>query len=219
MDQIKNRMAELTQFPKTNKELADLKKGPIVRFPANEEEYWALAEESELRLDFYNNEIIASMSYESDVHSDIVNNLMFELKTIYRNKNFRFGNSNRPVCIPDCDNAIFNPDGSVIQLPSEQYEYRPGMTAELTPVIVFEVLSKSTRIRDWGEKLLCYKRINTIQHILYVDTKQIRITHLKKLEDGKWLESTYEQKKDQFQLDEGVLVVKDLYQGTLIQSE
>jgi hypothetical protein len=26
------------------------------------------------------------------------------------------------------------------------------MTAELTPVIVFEVLSKSTRIRDWGEK-------------------------------------------------------------------
>jgi hypothetical protein len=52
MDKIKNRMAELTQFPKTNKELADLKKGPIVRFPANEEEYWALAEESELRLDF-----------------------------------------------------------------------------------------------------------------------------------------------------------------------
>lgn len=92
------------------------------------------------------------------------------------------------------------------------------MTAELRPVIIFEVLSNSTRIRDWGEKLPCYKRISSIQHILYIDTEQIRITHLKKLNNGNWLESNYGQKEDQFNLDDDVLSVKDIYLGALNQS-
>ena len=78
-------MAETTKFPKTNQELAELGGGEAVRFPGTEEEYWRLAEEAEYRVDFHNHEIIASMSYESDVHSDIVNEMMFHLQTIFRN--------------------------------------------------------------------------------------------------------------------------------------
>lgn len=58
------------------------------------------------------------------------------------NPNFKIHNSNRPVCIPDCEHAVFNPDGSVVAQPAKLYEYRPGMNAELTPVLIFEVLSK-----------------------------------------------------------------------------
>lgn len=52
-------MATTTKFPRTNQELYNLGGGQPVRFPGTEEEY---------RVDFYNNEIIAAMSYESDEH-------------------------------------------------------------------------------------------------------------------------------------------------------
>lgn len=211
-------MSETTKFPRTNLELAELAGGEVVRFEATEEEYWNLAEEAEYRVDFFNNEIVAAMSYESEIHSDIVNNLMFLLQTIFRGQNVRFGNSNRPVCIPGCNNAVFNPDGSVIRLPAEFYQYRPGMTAELTPLIIFEVLSDSTRVRDWGEKLPCYKRIPTLQQILYIDSEQPRIIVLDRLPvSGKWLESAYEQADDSFAVGGKNIKLREIYTGTLIK--
>lgn len=209
-------MSTTTRFPRTNQELADLGGGQPVRFPGTEEEYWALLEEAAYRVDFYNNEIIAAMSYESDIHSDITNKLMFLLQTIFQGQEVRFGNSNRPVCIPDCNNAVFNPDGCVIQLPAKFYEYRPGMTAELTPLVLFEVLSSTTRVRDWGEKLPCYKQIPSLQQILYVDSERPRITVMERLEGhDKWLEIAYEKPGDRFSVQGRQLSVQEVYKGTL----
>ncbi len=209
-------MATTTRFPRTNEELHELGGGQPVRFPGTEEEYWALLEEAEYRVDFYNNEIIAAMSYESDVHSDITNKLMFLLQTIFQGQEVRFGNSNRPVCIPGCNNAIFNPDGSVIQLPAKFHEYRPGMNAELTPIVLFEVLSPSTRVRDWGEKLPCYKQIPSLQQILYIDSERPRITVMERLEGpDKWLETAYDKLEDGFKVGEKMLSLKDVYAGTV----
>lgn len=211
-------MATTTKFPRTNQELAELGAGQPVRFPGAEEEYWALLEEAEYRVDFYNNEIIAFMSYESDIHSDITNKLMFLLQAIFQRREVRFGNSNRPVCIPDCNNAVFNPDGSVIQLPAKFYEYRPGMTAELTPILLFEVLSGSTRLRDWGEKLPCYKQIPSLQQILYIDSERLSVHVMERLEDsGKWLESAYEKPEDGFPVGSGTIRLRDIYVGTLVK--
>lgn len=211
-------MATTTRFPRTNEELYELGGGQPVRFPGTEEEYWALLEEAEYRVDFYNDEIIASMSYESDEHSAITSRINFLLHTIFQDTaKTRVHNSNRPVCIPFCNNAVFNPDGSVIQLPGEKYEYRPGMTAELTPIILFEVLSPSTRIRDWGEKLPCYKQIPSLQKILYVDGERLSIHFMERLsENGKWLESAYNEPEDSFKIGEKMLSLKDVYAGSLI---
>ena len=211
-------MAETTKFPKTNQELAELGGGEAVRFPGTEEEYWRLAEEAEYRVDFHDHEIIASMSYESEIHSAITSQINFLLQSIFlENSTVRIHNSNRPICIPDCNNAIFNPDGSVIQLPAAFHEYRPGMNAELTPVILFEVLSDSTRIRDWGEKLPCYKRIPSLQQILYIETKQPRVVVLERLPDsGKWLESVYEEATDTFAIGDGDLSLGQVYRGNLL---
>jgi len=211
-------MAETTKFPRNNEELLELGKGPIVRFPAEEEEYWSLVEESDLRLDYYKNEIIAAMSYESDDHSTITSMVNYLLQGIYLKKeDFKIHNSNRPVCVPVCDNAIFNPDGSVISLPAKHYEYRPGMTAELTPAIVFEVLSKSTKVRDWGEKLPCYKEIETIRHIFYIEMEKIKVHHFEKLQEDQWLESVFEKAEDVITLEDHTVKVRDVYLNTLVK--
>jgi Uma2 family endonuclease len=204
-------MSSVAKLPLTNKELAEQGGGLPLRYPATEEEYWDLAQAAEFRADYFKQEIIAQMSYESSTHSDIVNDLMFLLKTLF-GEQYRYGHSNRPICVPACGNAIFNPDGTVIQLPDSFYEYRPGMTAELTPYVLFEVLSSSTRLRDWGEKLPCYKEIASLKYILYLESETARLHLLERLPDSQqWLESRFDSLDDTFLLDGHRLRLADIY--------
>lgn len=211
-------MAVAAKFPLTNLELAEIAKGEgIVRFPATADEYWQLLTQAEYRADFYQNEIIA-MSCESDFHSLIASQMTFLLKLAYQGrKDLWHFNSNRPVCIPDCENAIFNPDGSIVLLPAKKYEYQPGMNAELTPMLLFEVLSESTRGRDYSEKLLCYKKIPTLQFILFVDTRRPEVTLWQRLEGpDKWLEETFRDPDSQVVLGEHTLSLREIYEGSLV---
>ena len=201
-------------MPLTNEELSKTDKPLPLRYPASEAEYWSVAQEAEYRADYYRGEIIASISYESEDHAAIASRLNFYLQQIFFDfKAYRIGNSNRPVCIPTCGNAIFNPDGSVIQLPARFYEYQKGMRADLTPIVVFEVLSPSTRVRDLGEKLPCYKQIEGIEHILYVDGATVKVHHMQRQGDNQWLETVYTEKEANFEINGKSIKIGDLYAG------
>ena len=205
-------------FPLTFKELAEMAPGEeIVRFPATFDEYWQLLEKAEYRADFYQNEIIA-MSYETEIHTDIVTQVSHLLKLIFRHDaSVRVRGSNRPVCIPDCKYAVFNPDGSVISMPSKLYEYRPGMNAELTPLLLFEVLSPSTRSHDLGEKLPCYKKIPTLRHIVFIESQSMEVTVWERLESpGKWLEETFTDPDSGFALGEKKITLREIYEVTML---
>ncbi|WP_421948213.1 Uma2 family endonuclease [Phaeodactylibacter xiamenensis] len=204
----------IAAMPLTNEELSKTDKPLPLRYPASEAEYWSVAQEAEYRADYYRGEIIASMSYESEDHAVIASRLNFYLQQIFFDfKAYRIGNSNRPVCIPTCGNAIFNPDGSVIQLPARFYEYQKGMRADLTPIVVFEVLSPSTRVRDLGEKLPCYKQIEGIKHILYVDGATVKVHHMQRQGDNQWLETVYTEKEVHFEINGKPIKIGDLYAG------
>jgi len=201
-------------MPLTNEELSKTDEPLPLRYPASEAEYWSVAQEAEYRADYYRGEIIASMSYESEDHAAIASRLNFYLQQIFFDfKAYRIGNSNRPVCIPTCGNAIFNPDGSVIQLPARFYEYQKGMRADLTPIVVFEVLSPSTRVRDLGEKLPCYKQIGGIEHILYVDGATVKVHHMQRQGDNQWLETVYTEREEHFEINGKPIKIGDLYAG------
>jgi len=205
-------MPDIAKLPTTDKELLDLgvREEPV-RFEASEAEYWALLQQAAYKAEYANGEIVATMGYENALHSELVSEMMFQLKTIFRNKPYRFGTSNRPICIETCDNAIFIPDGSVLQLPLDPYEYQPGMDAERTPLLLFEVLSPSTRIRDFGEKLPCYKQIPSLQHILYLETDNVKVFDFHRREDGLWLEAIHTDKSDQIELPHGTIGLGELY--------
>lgn len=201
-------------MPLTNEELSKTDEPLPLRYPASEAEYWSVAQEAEYRADYYRGEIIASISYESEDHAAIASRLNFYLQQIFFDfKAYRIGNSNRPVCIPTCGNAIFNPAGSVIQLPARFYEYQKGMRADLTPIVVFEVLSPSTRVRDLGEKLPCYKQIEGIEHILYVDGATVKVHHMQRQGDNQWLETVYTEKEVHFEINGKSIKIGDLYAG------
>ena len=184
-----------------------------MRFSASFEEFWDLLEAAEYRVDYFNQEIIASMSYESEDHSTLTTRLSHLLQQLFwGNPDFKVHNSNRPICIPACEHAVFNPDGSVVAQPADLYEYRPGMNAEQTPVLLFEVLSKSTRSFDFGDKLPCYKRIPSLRHILYLEAQQPEVIVFERLEDtGQWLETTLRSLDDSFVVQGQALTLREVY--------
>jgi len=206
-------MLDITKLPTTNQELLELgaREAPV-RFEASEAEYWALLQRAAYKAEYAKGEIVATMGYENALHSFIATRLSYLLQTIFSDLNaYRISNSNRPVCIEACDNAIFIPDGSVLQMPLDPYEFQPGMDAERTPLLLFEVLSPSTRIRDFGEKLPCYKQIPSLQHILYLETDNVKVFHSHRREDGLWVEGIYTDKSDKIVLPYGTVTLGELY--------
>lgn len=202
------------KFPLTNVELGALANGAEMRFPATFDEFWDLLAEAEYNVEYFNQEIIASMSYETDVHTDLATQMSHLLKNIFRkNPDFRVRNGNRPVCIPVCGNAVFNPDGSVIAMPATYFEYRPGMNAELTPSLVFEVLSKNTRTHDLADKLPCYKKIPSLLQIIYIDSQRMEVTVWERQQDaGRWLETNMSSNDAYFSVNGQKITLKDIYE-------
>ena len=209
-------MSATVKFPLTNQELFDLGKGEVLRFPATPEEYWELVGVAEYRADYFDREIITTMSYETEEHSTVATRLSHLLQNLFwNNPHFKVHNSNRPVCIPECEHAVFNPDGSVVAQPAKLYEYRPGINAELTPVLLFEVLSKNTRSYDFGDKLPCYKKIPALRQILFVELMQVEVTVFERVEEtGQWLETNLKGPEAVFQVNNQPIFLRDIY-GTL----
>lgn len=133
-------MGAAVKFPLTRRELADIGGPGLVRFPATFDEYWELLEEAEYTADFYQNEIIAT-SYETDLHSKLTTRLSFLLTAAFLARTtLTVHDSNRPIYMESCEEdetGVFNPEGSVVSQPPVYFEYRPGMNAETTPVVLF----------------------------------------------------------------------------------
>ena len=201
------------KFPLTYEELTHLAGNQLVRLPATFDEYWKLLEEAEYNADFYQNEIIA-MSYENDLHSEIMMELGFLLKTVFPKKERKYTvyNSNRPVYVADCKGyAVFNPDGSVVPRPAVLYEHSKGMNASVNPILLFEVLSSSTSSYDFGTKLPCYKQIESLQTILYLETYEPKVLLMERLSSNQWKETEYTKETDVFLVNGKPISLKDIY--------
>lgn len=57
----------------------------------------------------------------------------------------------------------------------------------LNPIIIFEVLSKSTHNYDRGGKFKLYRDINSLKEYILVAQDSVNIEHYQKQSDGKWL--------------------------------
>lgn len=65
-------------------------------------------------------------------------------------------------------------------------EFELGAARMENPVLVVEVLSPSTRNFDLGDKLLQYKRIPSLRHILYVDSEALELRLYSRGEGEVW---------------------------------
>lgn len=199
-----------TKFPATHQELLELGKGELVRWPATFAEYWDLLGRVPYKADYSNQEIIA-MSYETQAHSKIVTEIMFLLRKIFDAPEFSVHDPNRPVYIAEFQ-AVHNPDCSVVLEPAQLFDYQPGMNAETTPLVLVEVLSKTTRDYDFSEKLPHYKQIPTLRQIIYLESASLFATVFERDSDSsQWTATEYNRPEDAFTVYDRLVTLEEIY--------
>jgi Uma2 family endonuclease len=206
-------MTAIARMPITaNRLKKQLENEDIVFVPATIEEYWKLVESPQLRLDYFNNQIVATMSYGSIKHETIVSNVHGSFFNAFV-ENFRLFSSNRPVYAADCED-IFNPDIHLIQGELETHFYKRSKTATANPTIIVEVMSESTKEFDLVNKLPCYQKIESVQHIVYIEQDYAEImVYSRTNKSNEWLLQRFNAINDTFDLLNKSFSLKDVYRN------
>ncbi len=170
--------------------LEKLKTGELVRIPASEEEFFALSSQLPFKIEYHDSEIV-TMGLASYWHEVLIMTLGGILYNLFSgNKNFTVSGSNTGVQIPKFEGGYYMPDMVVVQgTPS----FKPGSTAVITnPYIIVEVLSPSTNDFDLSEKLPNYKRIESLQQIIFVSQKKMTVmSYTRSEQPGVWLNQDF----------------------------
>ena len=189
-----------------------LELGPqALHFPATFDEFVALLEKAEYPVEYERGEIIVR-SIATDEHERIVANLLGALYVELKDKPSygRYG-SNRHVYIPDLRKA-YAPDVSVVKGKPEEFEYSKGKTAYTNPWLVAEVISPSSRNRDFGEKLQGYKSIYGLDYILYIEQAQPFVTLFERIPGTqRWKSTDYDDEAQLLEMGEVRFRAGDLY--------
>jgi len=146
------------------------------------EEYLEMENASLEKHEYYKGEVFA-MSGAKVPHNTISTNLLMMLAQKLRGKKCRPFNSDQRIHIPA--NTLFTyPDisiicGEVITLNNDEYNV-------LNPTVIIEVLSKSTKNYDRGEKFKLYRDIPTLKEYILVDSESIHIEIFRLNEKNHW---------------------------------
>jgi Uma2 family endonuclease len=137
------------------------------------EEYRAISETSEERLEYRNGEIFI-MSGGSHPHSRIAVNIITFLSIGLRDTNFEVCNGDMRIWIPEFNCGTYA-DALVI---NGEPEFNGTRTDEiLNPLLIVEVLSPSTEGYDRGEKFRKYRSIPSLREYLLISQSEPYIEH------------------------------------------
>ena len=132
------------------------------------EEYFDLELPSETRSEYRNGEIIL-MTGGTPNHNDVAGNLYVFLKLALKGKNYRTFYTDQRLWVPDRTLYTY-PDVMVVEKPLQLQAGRTDTV--INPCFIAEVLSKSTRNYDRGEKFVAYRTIESFKEYLLIDAPQ-----------------------------------------------
>jgi Uma2 family endonuclease len=154
------------------------------------EEYLELEENAEYKSEYRDGEIIP-MTGGTTNHNEIALNFAAYLKLALRKKDYRVYIGDVRLWIPRYRQYTY-PDVMVIQ--GEPIYTGKGTTTVMNPMLIAEVLSKSTQNYDQGDKFMYYRSIPEMKEYILIDQKQFHVMQHNKTDEGKWLLTEYEGK-------------------------
>ncbi|HAC61992.1 MAG TPA: hypothetical protein DCF68_00285 [Cyanothece sp. UBA12306] len=177
-------------------------------------EYLVLEEQAEIRHEFINGEII-SMAGGTTNHNEVVTNLCLLLKPLLRQRGGRVYTENVRLWIPK-HNIFTYPDVMVIA--SNPIYYQENQTTVTNPVVIFEVLSNSTRDYDQGRKFGFYRSIGSLQEYVLVDPENLLVMIYCRGIAKEWSLHILEDKSDFLSLQsiEVRISLEEIYEGVII---
>jgi len=205
-------MSETTTIiPRTLEERLPL--GEAMTMEADWDTFLDLLEQGNYPVQYDEGQILSFMGYGTEEHEALVARIIYLLASLLDNKPYQVYGSNLALQPPGAPKQYFNADCTVVQGQAEQVALRGEMKAVTNPVMLVEVLSKSTHNFDLGQKFHRYKTIPSLQQILYVDSQSQRVISYRREEKkGAWLiEEFTEADAEVPVLQEGSLSVQKIY--------
>jgi Uma2 family endonuclease len=149
-------------------------------------EYIGLERASNVKHEYLDG-VIYAMAGGSPEHAAIAVNVSTLLSVGLRGRRCRVHSSDLRIRVQDTGLETY-PDVSVVCGTAEvDAEDRNVIT---NPVVVVEVTSRSTEEYDRGEKLEHYKRISSLQEVLFVDHREKVLEVVRREQDGTWTRHT-----------------------------
>ena len=165
-----------------------VKKGLI-----SEAEYLAFEEKSKIR-QFMDGEIFA-MAGATHRHNLATTNISTELNIQLRETDCEVYATDFRVKIRDGHNVYTD-----VAVACGDIDVEGNETTLLNPIVVFEVLSKSTEKRDRGDKAEDYFRLKSLQEYLLVSQYRVRVKHFSRQKNNDWTLRFYEDLNDLIEL-------------------
>lgn len=175
------------------------------------EEYLELEENTEERHEYRDGAIIP-MTRGTTNHNEISLNLASHLKFSLRKRNYRVYMGDVKLWIPR--HRIYTyPD--VMAISGDPIYADQGTTTIMNPILIVEVLSRSTQNYDQGEKFAAYRSIPELQEYILIDQYHYHIMRYMKQDHQQWLLTDYEDSTQEIQLSsvDFSIVISELYEG------
>jgi len=175
------------------------------------EEYLVLEEKAEYKNDYRNGEIIP-MTGGTTNHNKIAGNFYANIKFGLRGQKYEVFIGDVRLWIPEYQQYTY-PDVMVIE-GKPIYEGK-GTTAVTNPILLVEVLSKSTKNYDMGDKFLVYRSLPSLKEYILIEQDKFYVMQYSKTPENKWLLSEYKQENAVLSLESinFNLAFSELYEG------
>ena len=175
------------------------------------EDYLKMENKEVVKHEYYDGEIFA-MSGAKVPHNTIATNFLGLLFNKLKGKKCKPYNSDQRIHIPS--NTLFTyPDisiicGEVMTLNNDDFNV-------LNPTVIVEVLSKSTKNYDRGEKFKLYRDIPTLREYILVDSESIHLEVFRLNENGHWELEEYKTLADELIIKaiEETIKLSEIYEG------
>lgn len=147
----------------------------------SEEEYLAMEAASPIKHEFLDGEVFA-MAGARPSHNVLASAALVALGVLVRGGRCRVFNSDQRIYIPETGLYTYA-DGGVA---CGRWELHGDGMCLRNPVLLFEVLSPSTRDYDCGVKLEHYRQLSSLRHVLLIDEPERRVEHHRRDDAGAW---------------------------------
>ena len=153
------------------------------KFYYTPEEYLELEEKAEYKSEYRDGEIVL-MTGGTTNHNKIALNLAASLKIALRRKNYDVYIGDVRLWIPRYRQHTY-PDVMVIE--GQPIYTGTSTTTVMNPMLIAEVLSKSTKNYDQGDKFLYYRSILEFKEYILIDQYQYHVMQYVKTAESQWL--------------------------------
>jgi Uma2 family endonuclease len=161
------------------------------------EEYLELEEAADYKSEYRDGEIVP-MTGGTTNHNKIALNFAANLKFSLRGQSYDIYIGDVRLWIPRYRQYTY-PDVMVIQ--GEPLYTGTGTTTVMNPLLIVEVLSKSTKNYDQGDKFLYYRSIPEFKEYILIDQTRYHVMQHTKTLDGKWLLTEHESEEAALELN------------------